>query len=366
MKSSKFSFLFFFLLFSTTLLAQNRFDLQAQVVDTLGQPLNSATVMLLHQKDSVMANFGLTDSEGLFSIKKIEAGQYILQITYIGYENYSKNIELNPTTGNLDLGQIILKPAIANLNEVTVTEQHIPLRMNDDTLEYNANAFQTRPGAVVEDLLKKLPGVEVDRQGNIRAQGEQVQQVMVDGEEFFGNDPKIATKNLPADAVDKVQVFDRKSDFAEFSGIDDGNEQKTINLQLKDDKKKGYFGNITAGYGTEDRYAGKFNVNRFGKKMQTSVIGMANNINEQGFSFNDYINFMGGIGNLIAGGGGAVRLNSSDIGIPLGMNQNGITTTWAGGANLSYKLSKKTKLNGSYFYNNMSNVNKRTVSQQNL
>ena len=367
MKSLKYYHLFFLLLFSFSAFSQNRFDLQGQVVDSLQQPLGSATVMLMNQNDSVMVNFGLSHQDGSFLIKKIAEGNYLLQITYIGYENHIQQLTINKDAGDINVGQIVLKTVVSNLKEVTVMGEHIPLRMNKDTLEYNANAFQTRPGSVVEDLLKKLPGVEVDREGNIRAQGEQVRQVMVDGKEFFGNDPKIATKNLPANAVDKVQVFDKKSDFAEFSGIDDGNEQKTINLELKEGKKKGYFGNITAAYGTEERYRGKFNLNRFGKKAQTSLIGMANNINEQGFSINDYINFMGGLGNLMSGGGGAIRINAGDIGLPLSLlNQNGITTTWAGGANLNYDWNKKTELSASYFYNKMDNVTKRSVNQQNL
>ena len=170
-----------------------------------------------------------------------------------------------------------------------------------DTISYNAAAFKVKPGATVEDLLKKLPGVDIQRDGSIKAMGEEVENVLVDGKEFFGNDPKIATKNLEAEAVDKVQVFDKKSEIAEFTGIDDGNKEKTINLKLKEEYKKGGFGNAKLAGGTESTYEAKVNYNRFSPKMQAAVILGANNINKQAFSFNEYISFMGGLANAISG-----------------------------------------------------------------
>ncbi|MCB0684122.1 MAG: hypothetical protein KDC32_24935, partial [Saprospiraceae bacterium] len=206
-------------------------------------------------------------------------------------------------------------------------------------------------------------------QGNIRAQGEQVNRVLVDGKEFFGSDPKIATQNLPADAVDKVQVFDKRSEMAEFSGIDDGEREKTINLALKEDKKQGYFGNVTAGYGTDDRYQGKANINRFSKNMQLSAIGMTNNLNQQGFSIDDYLNFMGGLRSMMSGGGGGFRLtlDSDEVGVPLDFGQStGITTTRAGGLNLNYDFGEKTELSTSYFYNRISNELQQSTYRENL
>ena len=170
--------------------------------------------------------------------------------------------------------------------------------MVGDTIQYNAGSFKTQPNASVEDLLKKLPGVKVDKDGTVKAQGEKVQKVLVDGKEFFGNDPKMATKNLPADAIDKVQVYDKLSDQAQMTGFDDGNSEKTINLKLKKDKKKGAFGKVNAGAGTDDRYQGKFNVNSFKGARQMSVIGMANNTNAEGFSFMDILNFTGALNQL--------------------------------------------------------------------
>ena len=321
------------------------------VKDTLNEPLIGATVMLLNAQDSVLAKFGITNGKGEFKLDRISPDDYILQITYLGYANLSQPVSIS--TDQSDLGSFQLQPESALLEQVEVKADFVPIRMKKDTIEYNAAAFQTKPNADVEALLKKLPGVEVDRNGDIKAHGENVQQVLVDGKEFFGNDPKIATKNLPADAIDKVQVFDKKSDIAEFSGIDDGREAKTINLSLREDHKQGYFGKVKGGYGNEERYENKFNVNRFGHNIQFSALGMFNNTNQQGFSINDYINMMGGLNNLLSGGGGEISLDGDDLGLPIdaGQRNQGFTTTSAGGVNFNWELNKKTKLHTSYFYN---------------
>jgi len=334
------------------------------IVDEEQAPLSAATVVLMQQSDSLLVSFGITDNAGSFLIKKVEPGDYILQVTYIGYENYSKPFHLPKGEKEKDFGNVLLGAVSENLEEVVVAAEHIPTQMSNDTIIYNADAFKTREGAVVEDLLKKLPGIEVDRDGNIKAQGENVQKVYVDGKEFFGDDPKIATKNLPADAVDKVQVYDKPSDMAEFTGIDDGQEAKTINLELKDGKKKGYFGNVSAGYGTEDRFESKFNVNRFGKKAQISAIGRANNVNEQGYSFNDYLSFMGGIGAMM-GAGGEINIGSDDIPIDFGRG-DGFTNSGSGGLNFNYDIGKKTDLHVSYFYNRMKTIRDRAAFRENL
>jgi hypothetical protein len=174
-----------------------------------------------------------------------------------------------------------MEPDRRELDEVVIQAERPPVVVKKDTIEFNASSFKTQQNAMVEDLLKKLPGVEVDQDGNIDAQGERVQRVTVDGREFFGRDPKIATRNLPADAVDKVQIFDKKSDQALFTGIDDGQKEKTVNLELKEEKIKGAFGTITGGFGTDDRFSAKASVNKFGKTRQVSVLGMANNVNER-------------------------------------------------------------------------------------
>ena len=195
-------------------------------------------VLLLNQLDSVMIGFGLSDSEGRFRVEDIEPGKYLLHASFLGYLDEFQKIVIGNQGGKTNVGEIIMKEGQMKLDEVIITADHVLIRIKKDTIEYNAAAFKVGPNAVVEELLKKLPSVEVEKDGSIKAQGEQVEKVLVEGKEFFGNDPTIATKNLPADAVDKVQVFDKKSEMAEFSGIDDGMEEKTINLALKENRKK--------------------------------------------------------------------------------------------------------------------------------
>ncbi|RMG87953.1 MAG: TonB-dependent receptor, partial [Bacteroidetes bacterium] len=349
------------------LFSQN-ISIVGMVTDSVGTPLSGATAVLMTPADSVMVAFAITRPSGHFRIPALKKGDYLLQITFIGYETWWQSVEL-AGGGDLDLGTLVLPEWRTNLREVLVRAEHIPMSMNADTINYNAAAFKVEPGSSVEDLLKKLPGVEVDRDGNVKAQGKEVQNVLVEGKEFFGNDPKIATQNLPADAVEKVQVFDKKSDMTEFSGIDDGYREKTINLALKEGKKKGHFGTLEAGYGTDNRFKAKANLNRFNKKMQWSALGMWNNVNEQGFSVNDYMDFMGGLQNMMSGGGGNIELsfNSGESGIPLGLGgEAGLTTTAAGGVNMNYEWSKRTKLNASYFVNQMKNDRFQTSIRRNF
>jgi hypothetical protein len=281
-------------------------------------------------------------------------------VAYVGYENISRTIEVLDLADEMNMGAILLHPSTELLEGATITEERVAIRMNKDTVIYNADAFKTQPNDVVEDLLKKMPGIEVESDGTIKAEGEEVEKIYVDGKEFFGDDPKLATKNLPARAIKEVQVFDKKSDMAEFSGIDDGIRTKTINLKLKEDFKKGAFGTLTGGYGTEDRYNGKFNINSFSKKNQISTIGQLNNINEQGFSFNEYINFMGGMANVMRGG--RVRINSSNSAIPIADGlSNGDTQTAGAGLNFNHEFNKKTKLNATYFFSDLNNVTTQNI-----
>ena len=259
-----------------------------------------------------------------------------------------------------------MDPASEILEAVEITADFVPIKISKDTIEYNADAFNVQPNEAVEDLLKKLPGVEVDQDGNIQAQGEDVERVLVDGKEFFGTDPKMATKNLPADAVDKVKVYDRLSDMAEFSGIDDGERQKTINLELKEDKKKGVFGNLEGGYGTDNHYNAKASINRFTTKSQLSFLGMGNNINQQGFSVNEYVNFAGGM-QALASSGGRLRLGGSSSSVPISNGlSDGLARTLAGGLNYNVELGKKFDLRTNYFYNNINNTVTQDVYRQNF
>ncbi len=342
-----------------------------KVVDSFSVSLDHASIILLDPVDSTMINFSQTDQKGYFSIENVSVGKYLIQISYIGFQNHWIKIDVNNSNPSHDLGNITLQAQNYLLPVMEVKAEHNPIRFGKDTVEYNAAAFKTQAGDVVEDLLKKLPGIEVQRDGFVKAYGENVQNVLVDGKEFFRKDTRVATKNLEADAVDKVQVFDKKSDEAAFTGVEDGRDEKTINLQLKKDKKQGYFGNTSGAIGTNERYAAKANLNRFSSGSRFSFIGTANNINEQGFSIQEYIDFMGGIGSFMSGGGGGgrVRIELNDnSGIPLqGSGQiAGIQNSIAGGVNYSKDLSNKTEMTGSFFYNRFTNTLSEQVYRQNI
>lgn len=245
-------------------------------------PLPDATVALLNGRDSSLAATAFTDKKGAFSFSGVSLGNYRIYITFLGYKPIFKSVTLSAADPVLDMGTIQLKGKGLLLNEVEIIQEVPPITVKKDTLEFNAGSFKTRENAVVEDLLKKLPGVTVDKDGTITAQGETVKRVLVDGKPFFGDDPKLATKNLPTDIIDKIQLIDRKSDQAQFTGIDDGNTEKTINITIKKDKKQGFFGRASAGYGDNDRFAVNASLNSFRDNKQLSFLGSGNNVNNLG------------------------------------------------------------------------------------
>ena len=199
------------LTFSISVFGQD-YSLSGVVRDEENTALLGATVVILDAVDSTMLAFGITDESGKFLVYDVEEGEMILQVSYTGYSDFGKELSIGGKERKIDVGGIILKVSSAILEEVSIKAEHIPMGILGDTINYNAAAFQTRPGASVEDLLKKLPGIEVARDGSIKAQGKDVENVLVDGKEFFSGDATIATKNLEAEAVDKVQVFDKKSE----------------------------------------------------------------------------------------------------------------------------------------------------------
>jgi hypothetical protein len=362
MSSKLTPFLFSILLFSLftgVLRAQNIGNLSGVVLDSAGVALSSATVMLLKKTDSTLVEFTLSENDGRFRFEKISLGDYLLNITYLGYKSFYRPLAFSATVPNIALGNLILESQSTLLNEVVVEGERNPMSIKKDTVEYNAAAFQVQPNASVEDLLKKLPGVQVDRSGNVQAQGETVNRILVDGKEFFGRDPKMATKNLPANAIDKVQVFDKKSDQAEFTGIDDGQREKTINLTLREDSRRGSFGSLNGGIGSQDRFQGKANLNKFGSKEKISFIGMANNINNQGFSFEEYVGFTGGMSRQ-----GGFQIDG-DSPINNG-NNTGFTNTYSGGLNYTNSINKKTDLTASYFYSMLDKQTDRTLFRENF
>ncbi|WP_258100804.1 TonB-dependent receptor domain-containing protein [Marinoscillum pacificum] len=349
---------------STSALSQ-RVAIQGKLLDENNEGLVGATVTLQNQSDSVMVAFSVTDSEGNFSMEKAPKGDYVLVGSFIGYEPLTQQLSITDQTPEpYVLQPKKMSPKDQVLSEVVVGSERIPITLKQDTIEYDAQAFKTNPNASVEELLKRLPGMEVQRDGTIKAQGEKVQKVLVDGKEFFGNDPKMATKNLPADAIDKVQVFDKKSEFAEFAGIDDGNEQKTINLALKEDKKDGTFGKITGAYGTDNRFQAKANINRFNAQSQLSYIGNYNNINQPGFTIGDYLSFAGGGG--FSSGGGSFSLEVPN-GISVGNSgQDGVITSTATGINFNRDFGKKLELRSNYIFSSSVGDVQRQVNRTNF
>jgi len=359
--------------FCTIALAQRNGIIKGIAFDTVArQPIGSATITLLQKKDSSLISFTMTDNNGRFELSGIQNGEYRLLITHVNYHASNQVVKIDDDHKSIDLGSIIMNDRTKVLSEVTVTSVAPPVTLVGDTIQYNAGSFKTQPNADVEDLLKRLPGVKVEKDGTVKAQGEKVQKILVDGKEFFGNDPKIATRNLPADAIDKVQVYDKLSDQAQLTGFDDGNSEKTINLKLKKDKKKGVFGKINAGAGTDERYEGKFNVNSFKGARQMSAIGMGNNTNAEGFSFMDVLNFTGALSQLKNGGNINLTINENDpLAGLLGGNNAGINTTFGGGINYNNIIGTKTDFQSNYFYsrfnpNRISNVLRQYFSPANL
>lgn len=342
----------------TLLLSAQKSDLGGVVKNKAGEGLGFATVTLLFPEDSTLAYFDITDGNGLYEIKDIKSGDYVLQAAFLGHNTFYKKVNVSDNDKVKTIAPIVLEERSTELGQVEIEGEAIPFLIKKDTVEYNSGAFRTKTNASAEDLLKKLPGVEVDKDGAIKAQGEGVTRVLVDGKEFFSNDPKLATKNIPANAIKKVQVYDKKSEASEFTGIDDGEREKTINLLLKEDRKNGAFGEVTAGYGTDDRYALSGKVSRFTAKSQALVLGNANNINDYGLSIGDFISFSGGPSVFRSGGGG---LNGS-VPVNYGQNQQGQLNSGLGAATYSYEFNKNNTISGNYLY---SNTNRTLIENSN-
>lgn len=270
------------LLAVSTLLAHGAV-VKGTVNDTEGYGLPQATVRLLTPADSAYVKGGKTNNSGAYTFTDVKAGKYILEASYLGYVSSFSNITVGKTA-TLNVPTITLKESSIMLKGVQVTGVKTQIKVAEDTIEYNADSYRTQPNAVVEDLLKRLPGVEVGTDGSITANGQTVTKILIDGKEFFSDDPKVASKNLPVDMVEKLQVVNRKSDLARLTGVDDGEDETVINLTVKPGMKNGYFGTAEAGYGTDHRYMGSFNVNKFWNDNQITLLGNFNNINELGFT----------------------------------------------------------------------------------
>lgn len=334
-------------------------SIKGMISDTSAkEQLPNTVVSLLRAKDSVLYRFTRTDANGNFELKSLDTGHYVLLITRSRYADYVDQLFFNTATEN-NLGNIILTLKANLLQDVIVRQKIAAIRIKGDTLEFAADSFKVREGGSVEELLKKLPGLQVDKDGNITAQGEKVQKVLVDGEEFFGDDPTMATQNIQADAIDKVQVFDKKSDQATFTGIDDGEKTKTINLKLKDDKKKGYFGKLELGGGLNDRWNNNLMLNNFKGKRKLSFYGIMSSTGKTGLNWDERGSYGGGggtpeydddFGGFYFNNGGDEFENSNFYG-------QGVPKSWSTGINYSDKYNDdKQSLNGSYRYNKINSI----------
>lgn len=312
--------------------------------------LVNTVISVLSKKDSVLVKFTRADKDGNFKIQGLKEGSYILMVTHPYMGDYFDNIEIK-ADAPVDLGNVHLTPKSKLLSEVIV-KSGSPIKIKGDTLVYTADSFKVRPGANVEELLRRLPGITVDKNGQITAMGERVTKVLVDGEEFFGTDPGIATKNIRADAVQEVQVFDKKSDQAAFTGIDDGVRDKTINLKMK--KMAGYFGKVELGGGLPDKYDNSAMANFFRNKRKVAGYGIMSNTGQTNLDWQDAQNYGGAASNMTSGvtddGGMYISFDGGGDENYYG-GRNGIPQNWNAGFHFSDKFNKeKNSFNSGYKY----------------
>lgn len=355
MKSGKCLLMLLMILFSPVAFAQQSgVNVTGSVVEQGSDtPIEQATVRLLNVKDSAMVRGVVSARNGSFNLKNVKKGSYLLHVTFIGYDPLYQPLQITGKKNPVNVGKLALSDGAIELGEAVVIGKAPEVTVRNDTVEYNADSYKVTEGSVLEDLLKKMPGVEVDSEGKITVNGKEVKKVMVDGKEFFSDDPKVASKNLPAKMIDKLQVLDKKSDMAQMTGFDDGEEETVINLTVKPGMKQGWFGNAYGGYGSKDRYEGNAMVNRFVNNDQITFMGGANNTNNMGFSDLASTMFSG-----MGGGGG--RRGGFGAG-------SGITSSGNAGLNFSKEFKPdKLTLGGNTRYSHSDNDARSKSDRQNI
>ncbi|MBR0045926.1 MAG: TonB-dependent receptor [Bacteroidaceae bacterium] len=265
--------------------AQSKYNVTGYILDEeTGEGILSASVRILSLPDSTMKGGAATDANGSFTVKDIEKGKYVAKITFVGYKERLMPFDTSSKKGkSVDIGYILLTPDSKLLKQAEVTANAAQVQVSGDSLVYNASAFRTAEGSVLEELVKKLPGAKVDSEGNITINGKTVKKILVNGKEFFLNDTKVAMQNIPTDMIETLKSYDRKSDFSRVTGIDDGEEETVLDLGVKKGMNNGWFGNFDAGYGTEKRYSERLMLNRFTEQDRYTLLGGANNTGERGF-----------------------------------------------------------------------------------
>ncbi|HUH52299.1 MAG TPA: outer membrane beta-barrel protein [Flavobacterium sp.] len=347
--------------FISTATAQN-ITLKGRVLDReTNNPIEATTIYLSRVQDSSVVDYTISDKNGNFAlnVKKTDKPTQ-LKISDVVYENYFKEFE--SLSASLDVGDIPLAIRSTLIDAIEITFEAPPVRIKNDTLEFNASSFKVRPDANVEALLKQLPGVDISSDGKITVNGKEVNQILVNGKAFFDKDGKIALQNLPAEIINKVQVTDKKTKEQEIAGEAATSDDLSINLTIDEDKNTGYFGRIMGGYGTDDRYESSGLVNYFKGDLKLSVLASSNNINASGFSMDEVFDNMSNINSFNSNSGGGISVN----GISLGGMDKGISQSNVIGFNYADKWSEKTDANGSYFYSDSSNENINKTTRVNL
>ena len=335
--------IFLFGIFSTTALAQKKkaaetgVTISGRVLDSEnGDPLQSCTVILTKSDTTGMVTGNVSNGNGNWTLKNVPDGQYVVKISFIGYHTFYRALKVEKqTAATQNLGTVLLTPSSIELKGAVVTGVLKEVEVKEDTIIFNADAFKVPEGSVLEELIRKLPGAEVADDGTVKINGKTVKKILVEGKEFFGNDKSMAMKNLPTEIVDKIKTYDKQSDFSRITGIDDGEEETVIDIGIKKGMKQGWFGNVDLAYGTKDRFNEKLMVNRFTDKLQASVVGSINNVNDQ------------------TGGGGGRGGN------------NGITTSGMAGANIAADLNK-LEVGGNVRYNGRKTDSQTYSSSQNF
>ena len=325
-------------------------SVKGRAVFTDKTPAAFATASVRLLPDSSLVSYTLTNEEGNFELKNLAKGDYLINVNLTGSQLFVKAFSITDAMPNADLGILIIEEF--TVKGAIVKGQLAPVEIKQDTVDFDAKAFKTKPNANLEDLLKKLPGVEVAKDGTVKAQGETVKKIFVDGKPFFTDDPKTATKNLPASMIERVQVIDQLSDQSQFTGVDDGNREKVINITTKKDSKKGGFGNVLVGGGTNERYESNLSYNRFRNNRQFSIIGGANNVNTQNFTSGG--GTFGGGGGGMGGAGANIQSLLGNIG---GTNNtpNGITKALSGGLNYNDQINNNSAstISANYLFNDV-------------
>ncbi|MFD0750468.1 TonB-dependent receptor [Mucilaginibacter calamicampi] len=331
----------FLLLLSFSSKAQNAFSIKGSVADTIAaSKLHNASILALRAKDSIMVRYTRADQQGNFAINNLPEGKYLLLVTYPEYADYSEPFTLGAASPAHDFKRISMLLKSRLLADIIIKATPTAIKIKGDTTVFNASAYVVQPNAKVEDLIKQFPGIQVDKDGKVTANGQTVSKFLVGGEEFFGDDPTLVTKNIRADMVKEIQMFDKKSDQAAFTGVDDGKKTLTMNVVLKEDKKNGYFGKVDAGAGTQGFYSGQLMYNKFQNKEKFSVNATLSNNGRTGLSFQDEQKF-GDAGTVTVMDGGGIMITTS--GNDLYYDGRGLPIARSGGVHYDNKWGPKDK-----------------------